>query len=89
MNKKIKRSIYEVLITSHFVSYHTGKTKTLIGFLLSLTTQINLMGKHNHLLRVQKTALEKQIGNALWDNHATILLSTVKADYVFKLSNIG
>jgi len=29
---------------------------------------------------VQKTALEKQIGNELWDNHATILLSTVKAD---------
>lgn len=31
-------------------------------------------------LRVQKTALEKQIRNALWDNHATILLSAVKAD---------
>lgn len=70
-------------MTSHFVSYHTGKEKTLIGFLLSLTTQINLMRVQKaqpFALWVQKTALQKQIGNALWDNHAIILLSTVKAD---------
>lgn len=65
------------------MSYHTGKKKTLIGFLLSLTTQINLMRVQKaqpFALRVQKTAPEKQTGNELWDNHATILLSTVKED---------
>lgn len=30
-----KRSIIEVLITSHFVSYNSGKKKSLLGFLLT------------------------------------------------------
>lgn len=31
-------------------------------------------------LKVLKTALEKHLGNALWDNNDTILLSTLGAD---------
>lgn len=65
------------------MSYRTGKEKAVIGFLLSLTTQITLMRVQKaqpFAPGAKKTALQKQIGNVLWDKSATVLLSTVKAD---------
>lgn len=47
-----------------------------------LTTQINLMRAQKaqpFAIRVRKTALEKQMGNAPWENRATAELSAVQA----------